>query len=73
MCYNAPMNFRPLLALGAFCLVSIPTAHAQPAAAPVKLRFHFVPGQRLRYLVQRDPYFDDPAGAMATTDPDTAV
>ena len=66
------MNFRPLLALGALCLVSAARVQAQPAAAPVKLRFHFVPGQILRYLVQRDPYFDDPAGAMATTDPDAA-
>ena len=72
MCHNAPMNFRPLLALGALCLVSAASVQAQPAAAPVKLRFHFVPGQTLRYLVQRDPYFDDPAGAMETTDPDVA-
>ncbi len=64
------MNLRPLFALAAFCLVPAPIAQAQPAAGPVKLRFHFVPGQRLRYLVQRDPYFDDPAGAMETTDPD---
>ena len=66
------MNFCPLLALGALGLVSVPAAQAQPSAAPVKLRFHFVPGQTLRYLVQRDPYFDDPAGAMETTDPDAA-
>lgn len=64
------MNLRPLLVLAALGLVSAPTVQAQPAAAPVKLRFHFVPGQMLRYLVQRDPYFDDPAGAMETTDPD---
>jgi len=72
MCHNARMNLRPFLGLAAFGLVSVPAAQAQPAAGPVKLRFHFVPGQRLRYLVQRDPYFDDPAGAMATTDPDAA-
>ena len=66
------MNLGLLFGLAAFGLVSVPAAHAQPAAGPVKLRFHFVPGQRLRYLVQRDPYFDDPAGAMETTDPDVA-
>lgn len=72
MCHNPRMNLCPLFGLAAFGLVSVPAAHAQPAAGPVKLRFHFVPGQRLRYLVQRDPYFDDPAGAMETTDPDAA-
>jgi len=70
MCHNLRMNFCPLLGLAAFCLVSIPPIQAQTAAGPVKLRFHFVPGQTLRYLVQRDPYFDDPAGAVETTDPD---
>ena len=28
-----------------------------------------MPGQTWRYLVQRDPYFDDPARAVETTDP----
>ena len=72
MCHNFPMNLRPLLALVTLALLFIPIAQGQPATGPVKLRFHFVPGQILRYLVQRDPYFDDPAGAMATTDPDAA-
>lgn len=70
MCHNPFMNPRPLLALAVFCLVSASAARAQPPDAPVKLRYHFVPGQTLRYLVQRDPYFDDPAGAVETTDPD---
>ena len=33
------------------------------AAAP---RYQFVPGETLRYLIQRDPYFDDPKGAVET-------
>ncbi len=64
------MNLRPLLAFAALCLVAASAARAQPHAAPVTLRYHFTPGQTLRYLVQRDPYFDDPAGAVETTDPD---
>lgn len=63
------MTFRFLLALAALSLMPIPTVRAQAPAAPVTLRYHFMPGQRLRYLIQRDPYFADPAGAMATTDP----
>ena len=70
MCHNPFMSPRPLLALAVFCLVSASAARAQPPDAPVKLRYHFVPGQTLRYLVQRDPYFDDPAGAVETTDPE---
>ena len=64
------MNLRPLLALALLCLVFPSAARAQPPDAPVKLRYHFTPGRTLRYLVQRDPYFDDPAGAVETTDPD---
>ena len=33
------------------------------AAAP---RYQFVPGETLRFLIQRDPYFADPKGAMET-------
>ncbi len=33
------------------------------AAAP---RYQFAPGETLRYLIQRDPYFDDPKGAIET-------
>jgi hypothetical protein len=43
---------------------------AQSQNSSVKLRYHFVPGQTLHYLIQRDPYFADPAGAMETMDPD---
>lgn len=64
------MNLCPLLVLTALGLVIAPAVCAEPPDAPIKLRYHFTPGQTLRYLVQRDPYFDDPAGAMETTDPD---
>lgn len=47
-----------MLALIAAPLVSPTPA---PAAAP---RYQFVSGETLRYLIQRDPYFDDPKGAM---------
>ena len=63
------MNFRSLAAITGFFLLLMPAGQARPAAAPVKLRYHFTPGQTLRYLVQRDPYFADPAGAVETTDP----
>ncbi len=33
------------------------------AATP---RYQFTPGETLRYLIQRDPYFDDPKGAIET-------
>jgi len=63
------MNFHPLAVPASLALVSASATYAQTAAAPVKLRYHFRPGQTLRYLVQRDPYFADPAGAVETTDP----
>jgi len=63
------MNLRSLTLLAGFALLPAASAQAEPAAVPVKLRYHFEPGQKLRYLVQRDPYFADPAGAMETTDP----
>lgn len=65
------MNFRPLAVLPSLFLLLAPMVQAQPDTA-VKLRYHFTPGQRLRYLVQRDPYFTDPAGAVETTDPNAA-
>ena len=40
-----------------------------PANAQALPRYHFVPGQTLRYLIQRDPYFADPKGAMGADDP----
>ena len=45
-------------------------AFAQSPKTPLPLRYRFTPGQTLHYLIQRDPYFADPAGAMETTDLD---
>jgi len=49
-----------LLAFAATSIVSPMPAHA---AAP---RYQFVPGETLRYLIQRDPYFADPKAAIGT-------
>ena len=35
------------------------------------MRYRFTPGQTLRYLVQCDPHFTDPAGAVETADPNS--
>ncbi len=51
------------LAALAFAATSILSPMPAHAAA---LRYQFVPGETLRYLIQRDPYFDDPKGAMET-------
>jgi len=59
---------RWLLSL-AFWILPL-TALAQSPAAPPLLRYHFTPGQKLRYLIMRDPYFNDPAGAIEMTNPD---
>ena len=65
---DVPMNFRLLAALGGFALWSLPLA-ARAASQPVVLRYKFVAGQTLRYLVMRDPYFNAPAVAVETADP----
>jgi len=51
------------LAVLAFAAVSLISPMPAHAAAP---RYRFVPGETLRYLIQRDPYFDDPQGAIKT-------
>ena len=66
--YHLFMTYRSLAAIAGLLLFA-PDVQAQTDAAPVALRYHFTPGQRLRYLIQRDPYFDDPAAAIETTDP----
>ena len=69
------MNFRPFAVLISFAaltglsLLGAPAADAQAPAALITLRYQFTPGQTLRYLVQRDPYFTDPIKAIETTDP----
>ena len=64
------MNTFLLIALAFAPALLAPSASAQvqnlPTPAP---RYHFVPGQTLRYLIQRDPYFADPKGAMGADDP----
>jgi hypothetical protein len=62
-----PTSF--LFSIGLF-LTTTASVLAQSQNSPVKLRYHFVPGQTLHYLIQRDPYFADPAGAMETIDSD---
>jgi len=62
------MNLRPLAVLGGLALWPLPLA-AHASEPPVVLRYKFVAGQTLRYLVMRDPYFNDPARAVETADP----
>ena len=57
------------LFLTALALTTSLLTSAADAQAP---HYHFVPGQTLRFLVQRDPYFGDPAGAMETVGEDAA-
>lgn len=63
------MNHAYFAALAGLALLSAPAASAQPPAPNVTLRYKFAAGQTLRYLIQRDPYFADPALAIETTDP----
>ena len=63
------VNFRIfLLFLFLLTFLSSP-AFAAPAPAMTALRYRWTPGQTLRYVVQRDPYFTAPADAIETTDP----
>ncbi len=52
-------SFAALAGAAVFLALSLPV-HAD---AP---RYQFTPGETLRFLIQRDPYFDDPKGAMET-------
>jgi len=51
------------LAVLAFTALSLLSPLPTQAAAP---RYQFTLGKTLRYLIQRDPYFDDPKGAIET-------
>ncbi len=65
------MNLRLLAAVPLFLLPLLPA----PAEAPVPgvtLRYRWVVGQTMMYLVQEDPYFADPARALAAAEPDAA-
>lgn len=64
------MNPRFLAAALALALLSPPAPAAPAPGPPVTLRFHWVAGRTLTYLVQRDPYFADPARALEAADPD---
>ncbi len=64
------MNLHRFVALAGLTFVFAPlTAHAQEAGSSIPLRYKFTAGERLRYLVMRDPYFADPARAVETADP----
>lgn len=62
------MIFCSFAAFAFMAVSSIPSVLAQTPAP----RYQFVPGQTLRYLIQRDPYFDNPAGALETVTEDGA-
>ena len=66
------MNFlKPISALVILSTLGFPltaSAQAEQAHLTAALRYKWTMGQTLRYLVQQDPYFADPAGAIETTD-----
>jgi len=64
------MNFRSLALLTGLVLTLAPGAQTRPAVRPPALRYKFAAGETLRFLIQRDPYFDDPAAAIETVSPD---
>ena len=62
------MHFMNLRALRAACgLAFLPAIAAAQPPTTFPLRYQWTPGQTLCYLVQRDPYFTDPAQAIETT------
>jgi len=63
------MNLRALAALCGLGLALLPSAGAAPSPETSSLRYQWKPGQTLRYLIQCDPYFTNPARAIETTDP----
>ena len=66
------MYLPRLAALAALTFPFLPlAAHAQMPTPPAALRYKWTPGQTLRYLIVRDPYFTDPARAIETADPRT--
>lgn len=61
------MNPRLLAAAPLFLLPILPVPAQAPAPA-VTLRYHWTAGQTLTYLVQQDPDFADPAGALTAAE-----
>lgn len=54
-------------------LILAATAFAPPLQAQTPpLHYHWTKGRTLRFLIQRDPYFADPKGAIETINPDAA-
>ncbi len=53
--------------LAACALIGLSLKPLPPAQA---FRYHWTQGETLRYLIQRDPYFDDPKAAMETVTSD---
>ena len=66
------MNFlKPISALVVLSALGLPLttpARAEQRHPTIALRYKWTMGQTLRYLVQQDPYFADPASAIETTD-----
>ena len=65
------MNLRLLAAVPLLLLPILP-APAEAPAPTVTLRYQWAAGQMLTFLVQQDPYFADPGGALAAAGPDAA-
>ncbi len=65
------MNIRLLTAL-LFLLLTASSVYAQSPSPAVTLRYRWTVGQTMTYLVQRDPFFSEPARALAAAEPDSA-
>jgi len=65
------MNLRLLAAVPLLLLPMLP-APAEAPAPTVTLRYRWAVGQTVTYLVQQDPYFTDPARALAAAEPEAA-
>lgn len=65
------MNLRLLAAVPLLLLPILP-APAEAPAPTVTLRYRWAVGQTMTYLMQQDPYFADPAEALAAAEPDAA-
>ena len=65
------MNLRLLAAVPLLLLPILP-APAEAPAPTVTLRYRWAAGQTLTFLVQQDPFFAEPARALAAAEPDAA-
>lgn len=55
--------------MNTFALAALVCAALLPTQAPAP-RYQWTPGETVRYLIQRDPYFDDPQAAIETVTSD---